>query len=153
MIEIAQALTAVTAAIGLAKELSATDRAIDKADLKLKAAELTSALADAKIALSTAQDQIRDRDKEIAKLKASFKKAQETIEHHGFHYEQRNGKAVGMPFCPHCMSSGFLSRLDRPTPGRGKCPNCKNEFNGVSCFRYEDAPDIKPTPPKAIVID
>lgn len=137
MIEFAQALTAVTAAIGLAKELSSTEREVGKAELKLKAAELMCALADAKIALTETHDEIAQRDREIAKLRENFAKVGEMIEYCGYYYEMKDRGPVGFPYCPHCKSDGKWSRL---TPNdklmEARCPNCQNVFGQISDFSY-----------------
>jgi hypothetical protein len=54
---IAEVAGAVTAAIGLSKELIGVDKALHEAEFKLKIAELTSALAGAKIGLAEVEDQ------------------------------------------------------------------------------------------------
>ena len=138
MIELSQALTVITAAIGLVKELNSTEREISKAELKLKAAELMSALADAKVALIEARDEISRRDEEIARLTESFEKIGDMLEFHGYYHDAKNNQPIGVPYCPHCKNSGKWERLTSSGKHReAKCPNCKNVFGDVAIFPYE----------------
>ncbi len=70
--DVANILGSITSAISVTKELVQIDKAFDEAQWKLKLAELTTALADAKIGLAELRDEIQARDSEIAKLKEAF---------------------------------------------------------------------------------
>ena len=62
-------LTAAKLALDLAKDLRAIDRSVDEATFKLKLADLTSALADAQLALSEAKVKMADLEKELHSAK------------------------------------------------------------------------------------
>jgi len=51
-------LSAASTAISIAKDLREIDKSVDEATYKLKLAELTEALVDAKLALSEAKEQV-----------------------------------------------------------------------------------------------
>jgi hypothetical protein len=137
-----EVLSSITAAIGLAKELVDVDKAIDRAQWKLKLADLTSALADAKVGVVELKDEIEVRDKEIARLKKSFEFQGSTIKKHDMVYEaQGSGEPVGMPFCPRCLNVDgrhikltALQKPGRPT----QCPECKSDFDQQSEYIARD---------------
>ncbi|WP_426289053.1 hypothetical protein ACN9MC_04870 [Ensifer adhaerens] len=135
--DIAGAIAGVTAALGLVKELRDINAQLDQAELKLKIADLTTALSDAKLGLVDVAQSLRDKDTEIADLKKLVKyRAENLIDQQGFRYPNKDGKADGLPYCPACEAKGIFIRLaqDRNTPGHPfKCPSCRADYgyNGV----------------------
>jgi hypothetical protein len=130
--DIAGSIAAVTAAIGLVKDLKEIDAQFDKAEMKLKIAELTVALADAKMGLVEVAQQLRDKDAQIADLNAKVKyRAEKLVDQNGFRYKSVDGKASGLPYCPACENKGLFIKLaqDRNAPGHPyKCPNCRADY-------------------------
>ncbi|GAA6200933.1 hypothetical protein [Aquicoccus sp. SU-CL01552] len=61
-------LTAANQALGLVKQLRDLDRATNEGEFKLKIAELTEALADAKLALTEAKLTLAEKDEKIRRL-------------------------------------------------------------------------------------
>ena len=111
MIDIPVAISTVTNAIKLAGDLRSIEREFDMAEYKLKIAELTSLLADVKIALTDARAEHEAKDAEIGRLKALIaRRDTETIEYQGYLYQKgKSGKPNGHPYCPVCESNmGFL---------------------------------------------
>ena len=80
------------------------EKTFDEASFKLRIADITSNLADLKIALGEAKSEAAEKDAEISRLKNEFAfRAENTIESNGFGYEKSsNGKPQGMPFCTRC---------------------------------------------------
>ncbi|SHH29941.1 hypothetical protein [Cognatishimia maritima] len=66
--DIMSGLSAASTAIGIAKDLREIDRSVDEASYKLKIAELVSLLADAKLSLSEAKQQVASLEEEILNL-------------------------------------------------------------------------------------
>jgi hypothetical protein len=66
--DIAAALTAVTASIGMVKALKDLERTYDTAELKAQMAEIYNSLADVKMALTDANTTIHERDQKIREL-------------------------------------------------------------------------------------
>ena len=62
-------LTAAKLALDLVKDLRDIDKSVDEATFKLKLAELTSALADTKVAFSDAKIELQERAETIQGLK------------------------------------------------------------------------------------
>jgi len=140
--DITGALTAVSTAVGIAKDLKEIDKGLGEADLKLKIAELTGALADTKIALTEIQAEIAEKDAAIEDLKKQFEIRADTVEVRGFKYiQQKDGSPVGLPFCPRCeQMDGKMIRLVRTNkPGRAKtCPQCERDYVGVSSYTQKE---------------
>ena len=70
-------LTAARLAVNLAKDLREIDRSVDEATFRLKLAELTSALADAHVALSEAKLELNKKDAETRSLSDELRELKE----------------------------------------------------------------------------
>lgn len=140
MVDIAGALQATGAAIGLLKEMSRAEREYDKADLKLKIAELSSSLATAQIALTEAQTDLAEKDREIEKLQEAFLEKAELVEVRGFSFRKSaEGKPYGKAYCPRCLVEGTLMQLHKTfkNPRMKACPECRREYQ-VSDLPYPE---------------
>jgi len=87
----ASVLTTITGAINLVRELRFADKAIDEAAWKLKVADLTSALADAKLGVTELRDELEARDNEITRLTKAFAFRGETVERHNIPMRRATG--------------------------------------------------------------
>src|SRR5918911_744301 len=95
------ALAGITHALNIVKFVREEEGALGGAELKTKMADLTEALADAKLALVEARETIEQRDKEIERLRATFQRRDETVERAGYRYRKNeSGEPIGLPFCP-----------------------------------------------------
>lgn len=114
------------------KQLNEIDARVDEASFKLKIAEVTAALAEAKLGLVDAQEALRAKDAELSALRDRLKfKAEETTSYKGLTYDAVDGKPVGAPYCPLCEAQGKFIRLVEyvALPGHPwKCPACKADF-------------------------
>lgn len=132
-------ITAITASINALKALREINAEYDKAELKAQLADVMSSLADAKIALSEAQEFIASQSKDILALKATFEKSADLIEYRGFKYEHdESGNPKGEPFCPRCeQRDGFLMRLSQSGARTDLvCPECKSTYSRATRFAY-----------------
>lgn len=136
--DLAAAMSSVSAALGLVKELRLIDAQFDKAELKLKISDLTEALSEAKLGLVDVAQQLQDKDTEIAELKKKVRyRAEKLIDKNGFRYEANDGKASGLPYCPACENKGLFIKLaqDRNTPGHPfKCPSCRADYGYAGVY-------------------
>ena len=141
--DVMMGLAAVSHGIGVVKGLLEIKRGYDTAELKLKLADVFSSLADARTSLTEAKAEIDAKQAEIDKLRDHFKVRAETIECHGHKYEKgKDGKPVGLPYCPRCEGDGRMLKLT-PTGGkRGetRCPQCKSDYAHIVKYPYP-APD------------
>ena len=143
------ALTTASQALGLAKTLVDIDRTVDHATFKMKIAELSSNVADLKIALTDAQSEAAEKDGDIARLKKAFEfREEQTVVVRGMRYEKAaNGSGpVGMPFCDRCERvDGRLIRIVGTSTAKdghkAVCPQCKADYGREHGYTYlEDRP-------------
>lgn len=133
--DVAAAIGAVTAALGLVKELREIDSQLDKAELRLKIADLTGALSDAKLGLIDVAEQLRAKDDEISRLKelVAFRETKLSDQGEFRYFADETGAPKGAPICPRCEKKGDFHRLaqDR-SKGAGRityyCPACSANF-------------------------
>jgi hypothetical protein len=140
MADIATTLTLLGNAVKVVRDLNQIDREYDKAELKLKIAELSGALANAQMTLSEAQQELNGKDAEIAKLRKVFEEKQTLVEYNGFHYRKRaDGSPQGTPYCRRCLQEGklFLTSIVMKTGRPMACPECKAEYQMASDFDFE----------------
>ncbi|MBN2093326.1 hypothetical protein JW964_27120 [candidate division KSB1 bacterium] len=128
-------LTVVTTLLGsiktateIAKLIKDSDVSLEKAETKLKLADLITALADAKIEVSEVQQALLDKDTEIRALQEQLKiKAQ--LKWEKPYYWLIDGTQKDGPFCQHCYDKGreFI-RLQDNGGGCWDCKVCKNVY-------------------------
>lgn len=133
--DVVATISALTAALGLAKEIREIDSQFDKAELKLKVAELTVALSDAKVGLLDVAEQVRAKDKEIAQLREllAFRETKLSDQGEFRYFVDENGSPKGAPICSRCERNGNFHKVvqDR-SKGIGKityyCPSCQANY-------------------------
>jgi hypothetical protein len=141
MVDIPVAIAAITNAIKLASDLRTIEREFDVAEYKLKIADLTTLLANVKIALGDARTEHAAKDAEIERLKAFLaKRDTDTVEYQGYRYRKgEDGKPRGQPYCSVCeLKHGLLFLTTTEEGGFSqRCPNCNAKFGGVLRFGSE----------------
>lgn len=139
---ISSVLTSLKTATDITKFLRESDFSLEKAELKLKLAELMSALADAKIEMSSVQDTIAEQERHIAELEEAFQRKAKVVRDRDAYYAVgENGKPIGQPMCIRCWDVNHkLYELHFEAKDRfvKTCPACS--------ARYEArmAPNIAP---------
>lgn len=127
-------LASVKTATEIAKHVRETDFSLDKAELKLRLADLVSTLADVKMEVAALQEVIEGKDREIAELKEAFESKDELVRRYDAYYRaDKNGSPVGEPFCVYCWEESRKQRQLALVPGRAgarRCNVCKNEYDG-----------------------
>ncbi len=128
-------LTALTAILGsvktateIAKLLKDSDLSLEKAEMKLKLAELVSALADAKIELAEVQELISSKDKKIKELEEAFEVKKNLIYEPPYYWlNDKDGKKGS--FCQQCYDKEkTLIRLYQSSRSIWECKTCKNFY-------------------------
>ena len=90
-------------ATDIAKALRDSDLSAERAELKLKLAEMMSALADAKIETMEIQHLLLGKEHQIAELEEAFQSKHSLIKVHDAYYRHNaSGSPIGEPFCAHC---------------------------------------------------
>ncbi|MBR1283547.1 hypothetical protein JQ597_15975 [Bradyrhizobium sp. AUGA SZCCT0177] len=136
------AFSTASQAIKLANELRSIDKGMSQAELKLKIADLTGALAELKITLTEANGDAAEKEAEIARLRKLQRRMEdETVELYGYRYRKRkDGKegGAGNPFCDVCLQKDGLLIETTCLPGKGilalQCPNCKAPYGGLRTY-------------------
>jgi hypothetical protein len=134
-LDIITAIAAGTKALEALKAIQDINKAYDAATWKSKVAELMSDIADMKITLIEANDQIRDLEKNNESLaKMVTFKAEKTISKNGSCYEVfDDGQVSDLPFCQNCMTTGKYVRIAHGVMGavNAICPGCKTQYNAL----------------------
>ena len=120
-------LTSIKTATEIAKLIKEGDASLEKAETKLKLAELISALADAKIEVSEIQQVLLEKDSEIRGLNDKIKLQALVQWEKPYYWLVDNGKDG--PYCQHCYDKGRqLIRLQGNGEGYWECKVCKNNY-------------------------
>ncbi len=126
---ISAALGSLKIATDIAKLISESSGSLEKAEFKLKLAELISSLADAKIKITEVQHALSDKDTELSKLREqlSIKGKLKWVRPHYWVIDE--GQKDG-PYCQQCYDKNHeLIRLsDDYDNGYWECKTCKNAY-------------------------
>jgi len=137
---------AVTAALGslrtatdIAKFIRESDLSLDKAETKLKLAELIIAIADAKLDVVNVQEKLAAAETQIKSLEADLQvKGEIRWEEPLYWLEHQSG--IDGPFCQHCYDNGRkLVRLQGNGEGWYECKVCKNSYETKELRQREAA--------------
>jgi hypothetical protein len=136
--DIMTALSTATKSLEVVKALRDIDKQIGQAELKARAADLLSNLADLKVALVDARDEIEEKDKEIGRLKATFQLKADAVRSGIFLYDKKaDGSPKGQPYCTRCEQiDGVMIKLGQDAGIRGDfiCPQCKTKYHYVQVY-------------------
>jgi hypothetical protein len=135
------AFSTASHAIKLVNDLRGIEKELSEAELKLKIADLTGALAELKMTLTDARSDAAEKDAEIARLKVLHRRAAgDTVELYGYRYRKRTdgkGPAAGNPFCDVCfqkdgllIETAHLREAGRPL----QCPNCNAKYGDLRTY-------------------
>ena len=133
-------LGGVKAATDIAKFIKDSDVSLEKAEAKLKLAELVSALADVKLQAAEVQQALVDKDERIRSLeRAAEVRAALLWKQPCYWLESKEG--VEEPYCQHCRDgTQRLVRLHDDGAGRYECRVCdKNFFTQERATREAEA--------------
>lgn len=99
-------LGSIKTAAELAKAISGADTLLERAELRLKIAELLEAIADAKIQALNIKELLDEKDRAIHELTEKLDGKQQQIRKDGMHFEiDDDGNPKGDPYCSHCWES------------------------------------------------
>lgn len=121
-------LGSLKTATDLAKLINDSGITLEKAEVKLKLAELISALAEAKIETAAVQQTILDRDQRIRELEAERATAEKLQYKDPAYWLQADGGDQG-PYCQTCYDTSIkLVRLQDVSDGAWACRACNVTF-------------------------
>ena len=96
----------IKVATDIAKAIRDSDVSIERAELRLKLAEMIGALADAKIEVTEVHELLRTKERELGELKEAFESKDELVKRYdGYYQKDENGQAVGEPYCISCWQT------------------------------------------------
>jgi len=123
------AFSSIKTATDIAKFILDSGTSLEKAESKMKIADLISALADAKIQISDIQQAMHEKDLLIRQLK-DLADAQASLLWEDPYYWRINGDQRDGPFCQPCFDKEkTMSRLQANTPGHWQCRVCHQGFS------------------------
>jgi hypothetical protein len=129
---ISTALNSLKAATDIAKFLRESDLSLERAELKLKLADLISALADAKIQVVEIQEALQEKDKRIEELEDAFQAKDTLVRRYDAYYTiNADGQPVGVPFCLRCWENDHKKRQlvhDAEARHRSICTTCGHRY-------------------------
>ena len=141
---ISAVLSSVKTATDITKFLRESDLSLEKAEMKLKLADLVGALADTKLQLTDVQELLHEKDQKIAELEEAFQAKDKLVrpEYRDAYYKiNEKGEPFGIPLCLGCWEGRHkqfqLVRL-ASNPRKKVCTSCGHEYEG----RY--VPNIDP---------
>jgi len=125
-------LSSVKSATDIAKAIRSADASLERAEMKLKMAELLESLAEAKVQATDIRDLLTEKNNRIAELEAAFQFKGKLVRHGDAYYEAADGSPTGAPYCSRCwevdkklvhvteFSSGQTHRGSCKTPYRSR---------------------------------
>jgi len=143
---ITTALTSIKTASEIARLLIDADVSLEKAELKLKLAEIVDALASAKLQMADTKQIVADKDVTIARLQEALDLKGRMVLRDSAYWllDEQQDKIVDGPFCTNCYEADRIKRTllpDKDEP-QVKCPNCKIVFCSKPVFNYL-RPDVE----------
>ncbi|PHQ56196.1 MAG: hypothetical protein COA30_05105 [Sulfurimonas sp.] len=125
MIDIAVAVGSVKSAIEIAKLLKDSADSFDKAEVKLKLAELIGSLADAKMQIAEIQEALMDSDQEKKSLLDKLNLKENLVYEKPYYWKKINEQDREGPFCQLCQDKdNKLIRLQELENNTWKCESC-----------------------------
>ena len=127
---ITSARTSLKVATDIAKLLREGDLSLEKAELKLKLAEIMGAVAEAKIQLAEVKGILLQKDKRIGELEEAFESNDTLIRYGDAYYAtNKDGKPTGIPYCLHCWEANHKKRqlVNTSRLSQG-CTHCRIEY-------------------------
>lgn len=134
MATIAAALSSLKTATDIARFLRESDLSLERAELKLKLADLVGALADTKIELVEVQEALSEKDKRITELEQAFEGMDAIVRHHDAYYGTNEaGEPTGVAYCLRCWENAHKKRqlvCDAKDHRAHVCTACGHRYDG-----------------------
>jgi hypothetical protein len=129
---VAAALSGLKRASDIVTALVRGDVTLEKAELKLRLADVLGDLAEARVALAQTREELEENEKELERLREAVRLKEEVVRLGDAYYRKdSNGLPSGDPYCSYCIESdGRLFHLaDRGIHHTRICHHCKNEVD------------------------
>lgn len=135
--EIKVAIDSLKVGTDIVRGVYAAQNAFSEAELKLKMADLIVMLADARVALVSANDRVTESQAENETLRAMLESQCEVVKYFDAYYvPNEEGKPAGDPYCMCCYERVFRLRHLTHAVNVGQmdqthCPHCKTTYSGM----------------------
>ncbi len=120
-------------ATDIARAIRDSDISIERAELRLKLAEVIGALADAKIEVTDIQELLRSKELELSELKEAFETKDDLVKRYdGYYHKDNQGNAIGEPYCISCWQTKhkrFNLQYVAGDRTLKACVSCGSKFN------------------------
>ena len=127
-------LGSLKTATDIAKFIRESDVSIERAELKLKVADLIGALADVKLELVELQDAFAAKDQRIKELEEAFEAKESSVRKYDAYYNAGpDGAPIGSPCCLRCWESDHKRRMlvhDAKEYRIRLCTSCGHRYEG-----------------------
>jgi hypothetical protein len=130
---IAAAVASIKAAADIVRMVYDSGQSLAHAELKVKLAEIATALADARLDLAGVQEVLAERDRRIKELEEAFEIKDALIQWHDAYYSiGADGKPAGDPYCLRCWEVEH-KRYHLHCEARDRrvnvCSNCNKRYD------------------------
>ncbi|HEY8272026.1 MAG TPA: hypothetical protein VIG33_14135 [Pseudobdellovibrionaceae bacterium] len=130
--DVTTVLSSIKTATEIAKLIKNSVDTLEKAESKLKLADLISALAEAKIQVTEIQQILLEKDAKLKVLQEQLTK-KEMLQWESPYYWLIDGTLKDGPFCQHCYDKNLdIIRLQGNGKGFWECKACKNSYKDKS---------------------
>ncbi len=133
---ISAALAGIKSATEIAKIIKDSGASLEQAEIKLKLADLISALADAKIEIANIREALSEKEIQIKELNQKLEIKENIVWQKPYYFIIENGKKDG-PYCQKCYDSKQLLMRLQGTEGFWQCNECKST---VTDDDYDNSP-------------
>lgn len=141
---IGAALSSLKAATDIAKVIRESDLSLERAELKLKVADLVGALADVKMELVDLQEDFAAKEQRIKELEGAFQAKDTLVRRYDAYYRvDAEGSPVGIPFCLRCWENDQKQRQlvhDSKDFRTRICTSCGHRYDARHAYEIQPAP-------------
>lgn len=132
MAVISAILGSVKAATDIAKLIKDSDLSLEKAEFKLRLADLICTLADARIQVTEIQELLAAKDAQIQELEDAFQTKGKLVRVRDAYYlVDVSGSPAGQPYCMNCWQvkhKAYELHLEAGNRFVKVCPVCKTKY-------------------------
>ncbi|MBF0542498.1 MAG: hypothetical protein HQK91_13735 [Nitrospirae bacterium] len=129
---ISTALSSIKTAIEITKYLKDGNFSLEKAELKMKLADLIDALATTKMEFAEIQEMLSIKDKRIAELEDAFEFKDKLVHQYDAYYKaDESGNPTGVAFCLKCWDNDHKQRkliYEIGYEGTRACVTCSSKY-------------------------
>lgn len=130
---IAAVLNSLKAATDIAKFLRESDLSLERAELKLKLADLVGTLADTARLILTLQETLSEKDKRISEARCFSKQRRTRASLRPYYSADESGKPIGVAYCLRCWENDHKKRQlvqDAKDRFSRVCTTCGHRYDG-----------------------